>query len=592
VGSWEDKPYTFNDYPRALLTLFEMSTTEGWMDVMAASVDRVDTGITPVPNYRPWYALYSVLHIVLGAFVLLNLIVGSVINNYNRIKSENMGVGPLLTKEQQDWKETQTLIMKLKPKMRQQGPENPIRQILFRVSNHPWFEYIITCVIVLNVASMAVKHYDQTDCFSAGMFWANVAFGSIFVIEAIIKIIGLGPRWYFRDAWNVFDFAVVALSVATTILDIMNKEFYCKKEKGEAVANVPGLQILRVFRIARVFRLVRRLKGLRQMIETLIISLPSLANIAALLVLIIVIFAVLGTTFFYNVNLEQDMYGRMDSHANYYHLDNALWALHRQTTGEAWNEIMYYCSTDDVYKACDKRYGDYLGDGCGGAFTGTVYHVLWQLFGTYVMMQLFTAVILENFHELAQGDGSIMPVEQLGEFVEIWNILDPDANEFIPVEKLPELIRLLSPPLGLKDKLVTRNSLMQVIKDLAIPIRGSVPHKRVTYKETFLACVKRVLAHQIHEDDDDEDDLEAVIATEEEQGNVGQVDPSDHSDENKGNSSPLFRGRRITAAEDFAARAVQKAYREWREKRIQVMKGVNLTMAIPVNGKEHDFIAR
>lgn len=43
-GSWEDKPYTFNDYPRALLTLFEMSTTEGWMDVMAASVDRVETG--------------------------------------------------------------------------------------------------------------------------------------------------------------------------------------------------------------------------------------------------------------------------------------------------------------------------------------------------------------------------------------------------------------------------------------------------------------------------------------------------------------------------------------------------------------------
>lgn len=76
---------------------------------------------------------------------------------------------------------------------------------------------------------------------------------------------------------------------------------------------------------------------------------------------------------------------------------------------------MYYCSNDDNYRSCDKCYGEYLGDGCGycplavadrrmlgavlrggsmvvgrGAFTGIVYHVLWQLFGTYVMMQLFT----------------------------------------------------------------------------------------------------------------------------------------------------------------------------------------------------------
>jgi hypothetical protein len=83
-GAWVDKPYTFNDYPRALLTLFEMATTEGWMDVMSATVDGVNVGVTPIPNMNPWWSLYCALHIVIGAFVLLNLIVGSVINNYNR----------------------------------------------------------------------------------------------------------------------------------------------------------------------------------------------------------------------------------------------------------------------------------------------------------------------------------------------------------------------------------------------------------------------------------------------------------------------------------------------------------------------------
>lgn len=46
----------------------------------------------------------------------------------------------------------------------------------------------------------------------------------------------------------------------------------------------------------------------------------------------------------------------------------------------------------------------HLGDGCGGAALSIVYHVLWQVFGTYVLMQLFTAVILENFSEMAHDD--------------------------------------------------------------------------------------------------------------------------------------------------------------------------------------------
>jgi hypothetical protein len=86
-GTWIDKPYTFNDYPRGLLTLFEMATTEGWMDVMAATVDSVNVGVTPIPNINPWWSLYCAAHIVIGAFVLLNLIVGSVINTYNRCVS-------------------------------------------------------------------------------------------------------------------------------------------------------------------------------------------------------------------------------------------------------------------------------------------------------------------------------------------------------------------------------------------------------------------------------------------------------------------------------------------------------------------------
>ena len=124
----------------------------------------------------------------------------------------------------------------------------------------------------------------------------------------------------------------------------------------------------------------------------------------------------------------------------------------------------------------------------------------------------------------------------------------------------------LSPPLGLKGKLVTRNALMQVIKDLQIPIRSS----KITYHETFLAFVRRCLTGDVNDDDEilvEENDDEDIPA-----GGGGAP------------GAEKFRGRRITAAEDFAARAVQKAYRDWREQKIQVHKGTAWTTKLPLHG--------
>lgn len=35
----------------------------------------------------------------------------------------------------------------------------------------------------------------------------------VYVVEAVLKLIALGPIQYFRDKWNTFDFIVTALGV-------------------------------------------------------------------------------------------------------------------------------------------------------------------------------------------------------------------------------------------------------------------------------------------------------------------------------------------------------------------------------------------
>ena len=82
----------------------------------------------------------------------------------------------------------------------------------------------------------------------------NHCFNIFFLIEAIIKIIGLGTL-YFRILENVFDFIIVIVSITATAIDV----FTTKEILGVAA-------IFRVFRVGRTFKLFRNLKSVHLII--------------------------------------------------------------------------------------------------------------------------------------------------------------------------------------------------------------------------------------------------------------------------------------------------------------------------------------
>ena len=63
---------------------------------------------------------------------------------------------------------------------------------------------------------------------------------------------------------------------------------------------------------------------------------------------------------FFNVNLYQDAGEFMDENVSYAHFGTAFFSLFRQTTGEAWNGIMYYCSETDPYLGCASTNSGFL----------------------------------------------------------------------------------------------------------------------------------------------------------------------------------------------------------------------------------------
>jgi len=68
------------------MTLFAMSTTVGWANLMYHGIATTEIDYSPKQHNNFNYSLYFMSFIVVGAFFMLNLFVGVVISTYNREK--------------------------------------------------------------------------------------------------------------------------------------------------------------------------------------------------------------------------------------------------------------------------------------------------------------------------------------------------------------------------------------------------------------------------------------------------------------------------------------------------------------------------
>jgi len=106
--------------------------------------------------------------------------------------------------------------------------------------------------------------------------------------------------------------------------------------------------------------------------------------------------------------------------------------LFRTVTGESWNGIMH-----DLMHA--------------GHSVATPFFVSFVVLGSFIMLNLFVAVILENYVDAQNEDREAVESADLTkEFAKVWAKLDPDKVYFIESFKLVYLLYNIDPPLGLK----------------------------------------------------------------------------------------------------------------------------------------------
>ncbi|XP_078677513.1 voltage-dependent L-type calcium channel subunit alpha-1D-like isoform X35 [Branchiostoma floridae x Branchiostoma belcheri] len=424
---WDVNVFNFDDVGQAMLSLFTVSTFEGWPNLLYVAIDSRAEDMGPIYNYRPAVAIFFFVYIIIIAFFMVNIFVGFVIVTFQNEGEKEYGDECELDKNQRQCIE---FALKAKP-LRRYVPKNPIQYKFWYVVNSQTFEYTMFILIMLNTVSLAMKHYGQSETYEYALDFMNLIFTALFTLEAMLKLIGFGPKYYFKDAWNTFDFLIVVGSLVDIIVSQMNPG-----------AEVPSINFFRLFRVMRLIKLLSRGEGIRTLLWTFIKSFQALPYVALLILMLFFIYAVVGMQIFGAIDLNGG--GAIHRNNNFQSFPQAVLVLFRSATGEAWQEIMMSCTAGSG-AMCDEN-SDSKGQVCGSNFAYP-YFLSFYMLCAFLIINLFVAVIMDNFDYLTR-DWSILGPHHLDEFVRVWSEYDPDAKGRIKHLDVVTLLRRISPPLG------------------------------------------------------------------------------------------------------------------------------------------------
>ncbi|XP_075591517.1 ca[2+]-channel protein alpha[[1]] subunit D isoform X11 [Dermatophagoides farinae] len=491
---WDRNKFHFDDIGAAMLTLCTVSTFEGWPDLLHRSIDSHAENYGPVYNNRPYVAIFYIIYIIVIAFFMVNIFVGFVIVTFQN-EGEQEYKNCELDKNQRNCIE---FALKARP-VRRYIPKARVQyKVWWLVTSH-YFEYLIFAMILLNTITLAMRYNNQPESYSYVLNVLNIIFTALFTVEFVLKLFAFRFKNYFGDPWNCFDFFIVLGS----LIDIVFEQINPHESKGKATVRPT---FLRLFRVMRLVKLLSRGEGIRTLLWTFLKSFQALPYVALLILMLFFIYAVIGMQVFGKIGLDDET--SITRNNNFQTFFQAILVLFRSATGEAWQEIMMDCAdTRDV--RCDPLSDEGSKDrnaNCG-SMLAIPYFISFYILCSFLIINLFVAVIMDNFDYLTR-DWSILGPHHLDEFVRLWSEYDPDAKGRIKHLDVVTLLRKISPPLGF-GKLCPHRVACKRLVSMNMPLNSD---GTVMFNATLFAIVRTALKIKTDGNiDEANEELRAVI---------------------------------------------------------------------------------
>jgi hypothetical protein len=439
----EGKPRShYDNFHYAFLTTFQVLTEENWFMVL---YDGMRTNMGYVA------ALYFIVWIFLGNFVLLNLSLAILLESFtedddgvdlselafdksslSRQSSSNATISrdkkrqlKVLMKRIDEMKEEESedsasasldsAFANKKKKKLLEGNEcersffifhrdSFLRKNCVRFTSSNRFEWGILVIIFISSLKLIWETYLFDEPIGSTKLEISsdldIFFTCVFIIELLLKSVSLGfvveKGTYLRDTWNILDFIIVIFS----LLDIST-----------STLNLAILKVFRLLRALRPLRFISHNKSMRIIVNALIESVSALANAAVMFLIVMLIFGILGVTLLMGkeytcsnsaITLESEClrYGYSWQNSPN-HFDNIIAAYHSlfiMVSQENWPDQMYQGT--DAFNTGQAMIRDY-----NPAIA--YYFVVFECLGNILFLNILLAILFDKFERAKKLNSSI-----------------------------------------------------------------------------------------------------------------------------------------------------------------------------------------
>uniref|UniRef100_A0A4W6CHS9 Sodium channel protein n=1 Tax=Lates calcarifer TaxID=8187 RepID=A0A4W6CHS9_LATCA len=433
---WTKVKVNFDNVGLGYLSLLQVATFKGWMEIMHAAVDSRGVEEQPIREINLYMYLYFVVFIIFGSFFTLNLFIGVIIDNFNQQKRKMSGQDIFMTEEQKKYYNAMKKLGSKKPQKPIPRPANVLQAFFFDLVSKQAFDIMIMMLIIVNMVTMMVETDEQSDRMESILNKINLVFIVIFTTECLIKIFALR-------------FAYLNIQLA---------------------------------RIGRVLRLIRAAKGIRTLLFALMMSMPALFNIGLLLFLVMFIYAIFGMANFAYVKKQDGI----DDMFNFETFGNSMICLFQISTSAGWDNLLSPIMSSSP-EECDVNFvntGTNTRGNCGSPSVGIAFFVSYIIISFLIVVNMYIAIILENFSVATEESTEPLSEDDFEMFYEVWEKFDSEATQFIEFSMLSSFADTLSEPL----RIAKPNRIKLISMDLPM-----VSGDRIHCLDILFAFTKRVL---------------------------------------------------------------------------------------------------
>ena len=434
----------FDNLGFAMLSLFQTLFVDGWSGIMYAAMDARGFELQPdVENAYFPSLLYFWAFTFIGTLFFLNLVIGAICSTFDELVKADSGMDEL-TDDQRRWVYTQRVLQAIRPRPELVFPPgkgfryrcfvlcaetNPVpppkgsKEVPQPKTYGSSFNAVIMTVVIVNL-TMMLMYTKDTDNENATRLYSflSLTFATVYLVEFVIKLAGLGFNQYWSDRWNRLDAFLMFFQLVSAGSSAM---IYLSGGGGSSVN-------IGFFRVLRIFRLSKYNKSLRMIANTVMLGMPALLNISALLYVILFVFAMLGMTLFGGMVQADDC--RFSIHAHFDTIFAGYETVFRLATGDSWSCLYLDAQRLEFPEDIDTPH----------IFWVHAYFIVFML-TSLLLLSVFVGIVMEYYGIQA----SLIVTQRTAEiYNERWNTFDRKNTSYISVDQIGRLILSLGDPLS------------------------------------------------------------------------------------------------------------------------------------------------